>query len=647
MTHEALDCPAVLFGPLYNTLQPGRYLYHPHFRSFRYGAAGRGANLSASHMRAAMPAGQLRDLIPSDFEPELLIWSSLALLALPEGLEQAPCPTLAIAHDWHLNTQACLENAARFDFVVGDRAFVELLRKQGHTHCAPWIGYSFQPGNHQLWPGMEREWDLSFIGDLSYLHHPRRTQDLARLRRLSPPYRILIGSHYYGQDYVRILNQSKIVFNRSVRGELNMRSFEAAACGALLLLERDNLEVHTLFQDGVSCVLYGDDDLEDKIIHYLQHAESRQRIAAEGMRLVHTQHSPEQRFRELLAFLPQAHERFARRQRRRPRPAPLSLARQQFFSHSGGAVTQSIQHSHRQQGATRFGLALELNLQLQRMGQQLPGQPAPASARQGLLQRAQALLQHSPSRWGLYYWAYAALLNGQLAGALQAWQSLYSDLQQKPLTDAEVRDFVPVPGGAGPEISLFRRVWEGDLAAYYLGHKDLGHLTRRLQAQILEALGQLWAQEALRSMQSPQSSLNRAGVQALQDRAVQALRLSLAGLPHNYPCWQSLLLLQRLRLQHSPTATHIRAYLEDLQRAAGELSWLEALQRERLQAWSFWRDKTKNPPTAHELREAANDYRSLIQQQLVQGAGDSVLFQSLGVSLEDWARSLIELEQRA
>jgi hypothetical protein len=52
------------------------------------------------------------------------------------------------------------------------------------------------------------------------------------------------------------------VWNRSIRGELNMRAYEAPACGALLMMESENLEVREVFADGESCALYGADDLE-------------------------------------------------------------------------------------------------------------------------------------------------------------------------------------------------------------------------------------------------------------------------------------------------------------------------------------------------------------------------------------------------
>ena len=499
---EALDCPRILFGPLYNTLQPGRYLYHPNFRSFAYGQRTQISNPSAAHMRAERPADvQIHELCPANFEPEMLIWSSLALLGLPLGLEECPYPTLAIVHDWHLNLQACLENAWRFDFVVGDRAFVRLLRSQGYTRCAEILNYSFQPGNHLLWPGVERCWDISFVGDTSYTHHPQRNQDLQRILKLAQKYRVFIGQHYYAQDYTRILNQSKIVVNRSVRGELNMRSFEAAACGALVFIERTNLEVDQLFRPGESCVLYDDNDLESQLAYYLEHEDARQRLAHKGMQLVHRLHTPEQHFKAVLELLPQVQAAFKKRQRL---ANPLTLARQLFFSHSAGAQQQALEIAQaraKTQGprpgesilAAQFELAMGLNLCL--------NQPHSAGDRARLLQQATALQHRQASRWTSYYWGFAALLNGRIADAIQCWQGLYQSLQRQWLSEDEIQRFFVVPGGCGPNLSPFRQTWERDLVAFWQGQLELEDLTHRLQAQLLEGLGQLWAQQALQQAQ--------------------------------------------------------------------------------------------------------------------------------------------------
>jgi hypothetical protein len=89
-----------------------------------------------------------------------------------------------------------------------------------------------------------------------------------------------------GSDYGRDLSRCRIGWNRSIRGEMNLRAFEVPACGAVLLMERENREVADFFVPGEECVLYGADDFEDVVTGLLA-AESRTAIEivdAEGKR---------------------------------------------------------------------------------------------------------------------------------------------------------------------------------------------------------------------------------------------------------------------------------------------------------------------------------------------------------------------------
>jgi tetratricopeptide (TPR) repeat protein len=103
--------------------------------------------------------------------------------------------------------------------------------------------------------------------------------------RLSKRYRVCLTSGIYGEDYVRLLNRARIVFNRSIRGEINMRVYEAGACGALMMYERENCEIRDLYREGQECVLYGD-DVEQLIEYYLAHESEREQIAEAAARRV-------------------------------------------------------------------------------------------------------------------------------------------------------------------------------------------------------------------------------------------------------------------------------------------------------------------------------------------------------------------------
>ena len=70
------------------------------------------------------------------------------------------------------------------------------------------------------------------IGNLSATVQRERAPWLARVARLADRCRVRIAGGVYGEEYTRLMNATRITFNRSIRGEMNMRCYEAAACGS-------------------------------------------------------------------------------------------------------------------------------------------------------------------------------------------------------------------------------------------------------------------------------------------------------------------------------------------------------------------------------------------------------------------------------
>ena len=82
-----------------------------------------------------------------------------------------------------------------------------------------------------------------------------------------------VGRKFF-EEMAQTYSASRIVFNRSIRNDVNMRVFEAVACGSLLvtndLAENGQAE---LFADGVHLVTYRDADELLRI--RAEHAERR------------------------------------------------------------------------------------------------------------------------------------------------------------------------------------------------------------------------------------------------------------------------------------------------------------------------------------------------------------------------------------
>ncbi len=107
------------------------------------------------------------------------------------------------------------------------------------------------------------------MGNLHPAVQRERLPWLARLARLAERWKVEIRTGISGEECRALLARTRVAFNRSVRSEANMRAFEAAAAGALLLQEAGNRELPGLFADGRECVSYRDEDLEELLDHYL------------------------------------------------------------------------------------------------------------------------------------------------------------------------------------------------------------------------------------------------------------------------------------------------------------------------------------------------------------------------------------------
>jgi hypothetical protein len=244
----------------------------------------RGADIAFD--AATEPLETLWSRLPQDFTPDCLIWWSPEYTLLPEGIERCPVPSIAVLGDWNLGVWSTAPLLEAFDWVVTDACGVETFRPQLDVPVDRWPAFAFDQTLHRRGADVARDIDVLFVGSMNHDVQIERMPWLARLARLSPRYRVLLASGVYGEPYAALLNRARIVWNRSIRGELNMRAYEAPACGAVLFMERENREVRDLFVDGESCVLYGEEDLETRLAGCLRDPERLARIAQAGWRRV-------------------------------------------------------------------------------------------------------------------------------------------------------------------------------------------------------------------------------------------------------------------------------------------------------------------------------------------------------------------------
>jgi tetratricopeptide (TPR) repeat protein len=216
---------------------------------------------------------------PADWQPDF-VFLYLPYSNVPAFLWSAPLPLIAIAPDANLLWHLYRHWLPRCDLVLTDTTTAERLTAIGveQTLVVNLFGLSSVWLQEQA-PQSERDIDILFCGNL----HPDIQRDrlcwLGRLGRLSGHLKVSIATGFYKQDYRNLVRRSRIVFNRSIRGEANQRTFEAVAAGALLFQEEGNREVPQLLRDCEECVYYRDDNFEELLEFYLTHEDELRRIA--------------------------------------------------------------------------------------------------------------------------------------------------------------------------------------------------------------------------------------------------------------------------------------------------------------------------------------------------------------------------------
>jgi FkbM family methyltransferase len=202
-------------------------------------------------------------------------------LTIDDGLDYPLRPELRPSAWWaidtHLNGDWCLNRAPGFDLVfTAQRDGAERMQDAG-IDSAAWLPLACDPEIHRKYD-VAKEYDVCFVG---HLFAGPRADLLDLLRRRFP--RHFVGERYF-EEMARTYSASRVIFNRSIVNDINMRVFEALACGSLLLtndLSENGQE--DLFRDGVHLATYrSSEELLDKAAYYLKREEVREKIAAAG-----------------------------------------------------------------------------------------------------------------------------------------------------------------------------------------------------------------------------------------------------------------------------------------------------------------------------------------------------------------------------
>jgi len=204
-------------------------------------------------------------------------------------------PSAWWAVDTHLDFPWYRTKAPDFDFVfTAQRDGAKRLCRE--VCPATWLPLACDPHLHRKHERPKR-FDVAFVGNLV---SPERAELLGLLQEHFPQ---SFAGQCYGDAMAEVYSASRTVFNRSVLNDVNMRVFEALACGSLLVtndLAANGQE--ELFREGRHLAVYRSAaELVEKIAWYLAHEDERERIAAAGRSEALRRHTYRHRMETLLA----------------------------------------------------------------------------------------------------------------------------------------------------------------------------------------------------------------------------------------------------------------------------------------------------------------------------------------------------------
>ncbi len=228
------------------------------------------------------------DDVPNNFSLYIVVDDSSHYI-FPEHLRPAICwlvdTHLTLSFDWIM--------ALNFDIIFcAQRDGVFHLKKLGFKNVY-WLPLACDPEIHGG-PPLSKTYDIGFVGKPGF---GERKKTLLNLKKLFPSSYISTADY---KDMAKIYAQSKLIFNMSIRHDLNMRIFEGMCSGSALLTDRvDGLD--EFFEENKH--FWGYDvshEIPDKIHFLLSDPNRLHELGKAASALVRECHTYDNRARAML-----------------------------------------------------------------------------------------------------------------------------------------------------------------------------------------------------------------------------------------------------------------------------------------------------------------------------------------------------------
>ncbi len=250
----------------------------------------------------------LRD---KDFTPELIIQQeNLTIRLLVSGLDRFDCPKIFWGLDSHLNAHWHAAYARLFDLsCTTQKKWIPEYRKLG-AQDVRWLPWFAPAGKWQPWSS--RKHGFSFVGRFS-AHRLARRWMCEHLQKQFAYANPSVRDDISYAQMLELYGTTKIVPNESIFNESNLRLFEAATCGCLVLNPDIGPELGELFEPGKEIEVYDSVvDLENLLARHLADDRRTQAMGRAAYERVQAEHLIGHRAKTLLQYGKEASNNAAR-----------------------------------------------------------------------------------------------------------------------------------------------------------------------------------------------------------------------------------------------------------------------------------------------------------------------------------------------
>ncbi len=242
------------------------------------------------HAEHLLP-NQALDTQPDDFDCFIYVDDGLAADIPEDGRTSAWW-----AIDTHLDLERCAQvgRSATLVFAAQRDGAQQLSLLRGEH--VEWLPLACDPLLHQRHE-VEKSFDVCFVGS------PIPGLRTDRIKLLQETFSSTYVGRCYFEEMARTYSASRIVFNQSIRNDINMRVFEALASGSMLLTnDLVSNGMDELVRIGQDLVVFATaEELIERAKWYLRHDDEREAIARSGRSAALERHTYRHRMEAMLS----------------------------------------------------------------------------------------------------------------------------------------------------------------------------------------------------------------------------------------------------------------------------------------------------------------------------------------------------------